>query len=48
MRGSVAGRSMGEGALHEAVGLKDWERHRAHAQHAVYVVSEELPGRSKS
>ena len=37
---------VGVGALHEAVGLKDRQRHRAHAQHAVDVVTEELPGRS--
>ena len=46
MRGSVARRGVGEGALHEAVGLKDRQRHRAHAQHAVDVVTEELSGRS--
>ena len=46
MRGSVARRCVREGALHEAVGLKDRQRHRAHAQHAVDVVTEELSGRS--
>ena len=46
MCGSVARRRVREGALHEAVGLKDWQRHWAHAQHAVDVVTEELPGRS--